>query len=119
LPSSGGMSTYATATPSAYNGARGGYSSANALCNATLAGTHVCTSEEILNTINSGGSLPPSTTLWINSGPPGYTVNANDCIGWTNSDSSSYSTIWVKLATGDGFGALEHCNNTRRYACCQ
>ncbi|MDD2680597.1 MAG: hypothetical protein PHE20_00665 [Patescibacteria group bacterium] len=119
-PTSMSASVYATSTPSSYNGNQGGYTSANAFCSATLAGTHVCTSEEILQTINGGSiSLPANTTLWINSGPPGYTVNANDCIGWTSASATSYGTVWVRLASGDGFGALNKCDGSRRYACCK
>ncbi len=119
LPS--GIASFVTSTPVAYNGSRGGYSSANALCSALVAGSHVCTAEEILQTINSGATanIPTSTTLWINNGPPGYTVNANDCIGWTDAGSTSFAPVWVKLASGDGFGALDRCNSTRRYACCK
>lgn len=119
LPS--GISSFVTSTPVAYNGSRGGYSSANALCSALVAGSHVCTAEEILNTINSGATanIPINNTLWISNGPPGYTVNANDCIGWTDAASTSFAPVWVKLASGDGFGALDRCNSTRRYACCK
>jgi hypothetical protein len=119
LPS--GISHYVTSTPVTYNGNQGGYSAVNAMCDALVTGSHVCTAEEILQTINSGNSasIPNSTTLWINNGPPGYTTNANDCIGWTNAASTSFAPVWVKLASGDGFGALERCNASRSYACCK
>jgi len=121
LSSVGGSAIYATSTPSTYNGLQSGYSGANALCAATLAGTHVCTTEEILYSINngSGSSIPVGTTLWVSNGPPAYTANANDCIGWTSSTAGNYGTVWIKLSSGDGFGSLNSCATARSYACCQ
>ena len=121
LSSINAVAIYATSTPATYAGSQSGYSGANALCAAVLAGTHVCTTGEIMNTINSGSSaaIPTGTTLWISNGPPGYTANANDCIGWTSATGSNYGAVWIKLASGDGFGSLNSCSTARSFACCQ
>jgi len=115
------FASYTTSTPVTYSGSQGGYTGGNALCNAVEAGSHVCTADEILYTINSGNSssIPANSTLWISNGPPGYTANANDCQGWTSSASIDYGAVWVKLATGDGFGALNRCNLVYKFACCK
>lgn len=109
-------------TTAAYNGNRGGYVSAHALCNAVVSGSHVCATIEILNTIRVGltNTIPVNSIgMWISNGPPGYVVNANDCIGYTSSDVSSYGATWVKGATGDGYGALRTCDKTAKFACCK
>ena len=98
-----------------------GYTGANAICDATYSGSHVCTSTEILDNINR--DVPSHLNLevpavWINNGPPAYTANANDCRGWTKTDSSFYGTIWVRQE-GDGAGALSTCNLSYKFACCK
>ena len=116
------VARFVTSTPVAYNGNQGGYTGANGKCNAVVSGSHVCTSYEILYTINSGHADDmPSPAMWISNGPPGYTVNANDCLGWnTATGSGNYASIWVKL-TGynQGYGALSACNNPNPFACCK
>ncbi len=121
LASVGGVASYSTSTPATYSGSQTGYSGANALCAATVAGTHVCTTGEIFNTINTGGgaAIPAGSTFWVSNGPPAYTANANDCMGWTSAVGSDYGTVWIKLASGDGFGSLNACNVARSFACCQ
>jgi len=58
--------------------------------------------------------------IWISSGPPGYTANANDCMGYTSAATSDYGAIWVKLsANSDGYGSLRYCNQTSPFACCR
>ncbi|MFA5131422.1 MAG: hypothetical protein WC467_03265 [Patescibacteria group bacterium] len=118
----GGLATYSTSTALTYAGNVGSYSAANALCAATVADTHVCTSEEILYTVNqgSGASIPLTSTLWINNGPPAYTANANDCIGWTSNVSTDFGAVWNRpTGYADGFGSLNRCNVARKFACCK
>lgn len=119
--SASAAAVYSASTPATYNGSQSGYSGANALCAATVTGSHVCTTGEIMNTINSGvgSTIPTGSTLWITNGPPGFTANANDCIGWTSAVSGNYGTVWIKLASGDGFGSLNGCNTPRSFACCK
>jgi len=120
----GTLGIYTGATTLAYNGARGGYAAANALCDAEFTGSHICTNGEILFSINMNQfSFPFSTTLWISNGPPGYTVNANDCNGWNDSNNTSYGPVWNRLASGEGFGTLSKCDGVamlpRQFACCK
>jgi|GEM_PF-1900217 len=123
LLTSGGLAVYSTSTPLTYQGAVGSYTAANALCAAVVTGAHVCTSEEMLNTVNKGqgGNIPVGSSLWINNGPPGYTANANDCQGWTNSATTFYGAQWNRPNSGyvDGFGSLNHCDLARKFACCK
>jgi hypothetical protein len=99
-----------------------GYVAANSLCNTASAGSHVCTPDEILNTINSGlGSRIPIAQIWIFSGPPGFTANAMDCGGRTvGLGVDNYGTTWYKSATnGEGYGSLAFCNQGYKLACCK
>jgi len=123
---SGGWSTasyFIGITSSSFNGNQGGYTSAHAKCNEAFSGSHVCNVFEILETIRSGHSadIPVNTIgIWISSGPPGYTANANDCMGYTSAATSDYGAIWVKLsANSDGYGSLRYCNQTSPFACCR
>ena len=99
-----------------------GYNGVNGLCNATYPGSHVCTSAEILNYINAGGNsnlgMDPEGQVWISNGPPAFTANANDCLGWTMAGSTSfYGTFWTR--EGDyGVGGLTTCDKTFEFACC-
>ena len=116
--------TFRGATSSTYNGNRGGYAVANGLCAAEYTGSHVCTNTEILFLINAGriASFPANTTLWISNGPPGYTVNANDCQGWTSASATDYGPVWNRLTAGEGFGSINKCDSVsgtpRKFACC-
>jgi len=106
----------------ALNGNRAGYASANTECSAAYAGAHVCTNGEILFSINSGllgANFPLNVPLWINNGPPGYTANANDCNGWASSAVGDYGALWNRVGAGDGFGSLQPCNATAKFACCK
>ncbi len=122
LISSGSSAFYSTSTPTTSLGTVGSYTAANALCSATVTSSHVCTSGEILNTITAGqaGNIPVGSTLWINNGPPAYTANANDCIGWTSSVSTDFGAVWNRPSGyADGFGSLNRCNIARKFACCK
>jgi hypothetical protein len=114
---------YVGQTAATYNGARGGYASANALCAASVSGSHVCTTSEILETIKCNqASLPTTDMAWISNGPPGYTARANDCTGWTSTSPSGativYGAIWAFDANG-GVGWVTTCNMTLKFACCK
>ena len=101
----------------ASNGEAGGYIGANGQCPAT---EHICTSEEILHTINCGRmpSPLPSGPLWISGGPPGHTSLSNDCNGWTSSASGGvYGRTWEFNAQG-GVGSQTTCSSSLPFACC-
>lgn len=101
----------------ARNGEAGGYLGANLQC---AADQHVCTSEEILHTINCG-ILPsplPAGPLWVSGGPPGHTSLSNDCNGWTSSASGGvYGRTWEFNAQG-GVGSQTTCSSSLPFACC-
>lgn len=116
-------SVYVGQTPLAYDGSRGGYDDANALCAAAFSGSHVCTTQEILETIDCNrSSLPTTGMAWILNGPPGYTARANDCRGWTSNTGSgseiAYGAIWAFDANG-GVGWVTTCNMSLKFACCK
>ncbi len=124
-PSSGWSSNsyFATITSSTYSGNNNdnpGYDQAHSLCNAQLAGSHVCSAEEILNTIRDNKPLP-SVDVWIFNGPPGYTAAANDCEARsTNSGDSKYGAYWQASTTDNikGRGLLAYCSSKLNLACC-
>jgi len=93
-------------------------------------GAHICTPDEIVNSYNHGTAgisaiftYISSPTLWINSGPPGFTANANDCQGWkydvTKAQDLSnpvFGTIWT---FGAKKGNLLLCESGKKFACCK
>lgn len=119
--SCGSSAVYVGVTGSTYNGSNGGYTAANNLCSNTegLSGSHVCTTNEMLNTIIANGTMPPNgSILWIFNGPPGYTVEANDCNGRTSISTSSYGAVW-QMSSTNGRGMITKCDNANRFACCK
>ena len=91
------------------------YYGADNTCDGAFSGSHVCTAEEILRSISCSEVGDPVRTLggeiaWINAGPPGFTSNANDCIGWTTNASSSY----VGLSMSAPSAASRRITNVRR-----
>ncbi len=111
-------------TASSYNGnitfgADTGYKAANAICNNEFPGSHICQTDEILNTINGGAISGFTGTAWIANGPPGYMANANDCIGFTNNNPTSLGPFWEFLSTNGGRGWLTNCSVTKPIACCK
>lgn len=114
---------YVGQTAGTYDGSRGGYDDADALCAATIAGSHICRTSEILETIKCNlASLPTTGLAWISNGPPGFTARANDCRGWTSNVGSgaeiAYGPIWEFTADG-GIGWVSTCNMTFKFACCK
>jgi len=109
-----------------------GYDQANALCSGgagDVANSHVCTPDEMANSYNHGtvGVSPiftynTSKMLWINSGPPGYTANSNDCNGWksinagTDPESTNYGAVWNFSTRA---GGLTPCKADKKFACCK
>ncbi len=120
----GAIPKFVGVTAAAYNGTSGshpGYNYANSLCAAAFAGSHVCTTYEMLNTINASSTMP-TVDVWVHAGPPGYTALANDCDGRRSASSAAYGTYWQMSDSGyapEGRGLLMTCNNSLQYACCQ
>ena len=111
-----GVGSYVTSTASV-TGNNTGYTGANALCAALSTGSHICSVAEVLSTINKGASMP-TANVWIASGPPGYTVNANDCNGRTDGTTNYLGVEWYR-STGNGFGGMQYCNFSMSIACCK
>ena len=106
-------------TSNSFNGSAGGYSGFNGNCSASYSGSHLCSYSELKNSIDKGVSLT-SGQFWISTGVPGYTANANDCLGWTSSDSTYLGPFWDTTATTDvGAGFLKNCANSQKGACCK
>jgi hypothetical protein len=132
-PVTGVVGMFVGATTQTYD-APADYSTVNNLCanNVTdpnLAGSHVCTPDEMMNSYNHGTSQAlvntffastGKATLWINSGPPGFAANANDCKGWTKIDSPSanrnFGRVWNFQ---DKYGNLLDCTTGKSFACCK
>lgn len=92
-----------------------------------LPAAHVCRVEEILESISCSVPGDPIrgqgidvNFAWLNGGPPGFTANANDCIGWTSNASSAYGRVWVFNDTTGGRGTQTTCNTAGlKFACCR
>jgi hypothetical protein len=102
------------------------YQTANGYCEAAHAGSHVCTPDEMINSYNHASNEAPvleyatEVTLWINNGPPGYSANANDCLGWTvvvpgSGGNPNFGTVWNFESDQ---GILKRCGTGRPFACC-
>ena len=114
--------TFVGTTTASHNGNQGGYDSANGNCASIDSGSHICTTEDILKIVNNGGSntLPTTTDgLWISNGPPGFTVNSNDCIGFSTSSNDVLGTVWIKVNSTKYFGAVRPCGLSAYFACCK
>jgi hypothetical protein len=115
------VSEFYNVTVAVYDGNMGGYVVANSNCNSEFTGTHVCTFDEIKNSIDNGnqGSFPNGVSAWCANGFPGYTANANDCYGWTSSSTSFLGPFWLFNNTRGGEGWLVSCSATHPLACCK
>jgi len=133
-----GESEYTAPSNGAFNVASD-YASVNKFCsqeglaspNLALAGSHICTSDEMVNSYNHGttGVSPvftynASKMLWINNGPPGYTSNSNDCNGWKatkpgdDPESTYYGAVW-NFSSSVKAGGLTPCKIGKKFACCK
>jgi len=101
-----------------------GYQAANAICNATFPGSHMCTSDDIINIIATRNiSYFDSLVVqglhggWIAEGAPGYTAPM-DCRGWTKDDHTYWGAVWIFESNGGGRGLLSYCDYSWPIACC-
>lgn len=116
--------TFTTTTGNITNGTLKGYPAANNICIVEVeAGSHMCSMDEILNTIsNNRNNQNFTATFRASEGAPGYLASANDCEGWTSPSSSALGSIWVGSKTHlntYGAGGLVGCNAERAIACCK
>lgn len=115
---------YHHVTTANYNGVGiGGYTAAAAKCQlggAANAGTHMCSTEELMRTIVCAAATVTGLTSsgWVNNGPPGYTANAsNDCIGWSAA-AGAFGDFWQFNVTG-GKGFATSCASSLPIICCK
>lgn len=131
-PVSGVVGQFVGESTNPYTGSAG-YATANKLCadspDPNINGSHICTPDEMENSYNHGTPAspitsytnPPSNTLWINGGPPGFTANANDCQGWIETtnpiDNPNYGVVWdFALERGE----VRPCDiPAKKFACCK
>jgi hypothetical protein len=121
-----GESTASFDASSSYSGVNGNCANGGG----DLAGSHICTPDEMANSYNHQNAQSAvvtypvtaghSATLWVNSGTPGYTANANDCQGWSAVDSPNnnmvYGTVWNFESKS---GGLLPCTTGKKFACCK
>lgn len=111
------------------DGVESGYRRANALCDAAITGSHVCSTAEILESVKCevpaivtpGTPWPADSNsdAWIQDGPPGFTAPANDCGGWKSAAPNNLGRRWRFNSTTGGDGALTTCQQYIRFACCK
>jgi cytoskeletal protein CcmA (bactofilin family) len=103
-----------------------GYQASNAICNATFPNSFLCQTDQIIVVIRdqdisyfdneSWGGVDRAG--WMAEGAPGYTANANDCLGFTSSASTNFGTFWAFYADGGGIGGLSQCGAQKKLICC-
>jgi hypothetical protein len=103
-----------------------GYEAGNEICDSNFTGTHLCSQEEVIQTIQSKNisNIPEWTgTFYISTGGGKYApadLPVNDCNGWTHGTAGSYlGSFWLPDQNGGGKGGVAHCGNTRSLACCK
>jgi len=136
-PTTGVVGMFVGESSEAYSAATNNYSLVNNLCSGTITQpdgqtvtkSHVCNQDEMMNSYNHGkaGVAPiytytGSAMLYINNGPPGYTSNSNDCVGWTRTtqgtdlQNPNYGVVWNFQADA---GGLIPCRTGKKFACCK
>jgi hypothetical protein len=107
-----------------------GYQAANDLCDTAVSGSHVCTMDEMANTIArtsdlttlSGWTAGGTTQVWVNSGAAKYApaaTPANDCVGWTDASTDAFGNFWKLNSSGGGRGGVGYCETIKAFACCK
>jgi hypothetical protein len=114
------VSTFVGVSGEGSNGSvTGGYTNVDSSCNSSFVGSHVCTAPEIIRTYVLDIATiisAPGISVWINNGPPAYTVSApNDCNGWASDTNTSFGTSWN---FGFNKGVASSCDLVQRFACC-
>jgi hypothetical protein len=111
-------------TVATFDGSQGGYSGMNALCAGEFAGTHLCSLEELLATINDKALQPEWTGFGrYSTGGSKYPLGsspADDCHGFTDNTLNYLGSFWV-FGTGyaDAFGGIVNCQQAINLACCK
>lgn len=104
------------------SGLKTGYDAANTICAAAYTGSHMCRTDEILDTIATkdiSTLFSGIADAWIAEGPPGFTADSNDCRGWTSANLAHLGPWWDFATSGGGIGYLTNCSTTKPIACCK
>ena len=100
------------------NGSLIGYNAANAICATEIPGSHFCLKSEVLKGI-ANGNASITGTYWFQNGPPGFTANADDCVGWTSNDNTFLGPFWNwDVNAQAGAGRLTNCAQLKQLMCC-
>ncbi|MBI5306404.1 hypothetical protein HZB04_02380 [Candidatus Wolfebacteria bacterium] len=105
------LGTWVGNTASSYDGNRGGYAAADALCDSNYAGSHVCSGAEFTF------GRPTVAGGWFNTfyATPSGGTNPSDCLGWTTNSGSYSASYWYSTVYIDP----SDCSIARPFACCR
>lgn len=109
-------------TPDLNFGGAAGYKAANFLCDSNFGESHLCTVDEIIDTIRTEDfSSVIGETGWVAEGAPGFTTEANDCAGYTSKVDTSLGSFWNFIDAEDSGGkaSLTACSGERKLVCCR
>ena len=109
-------------TPDLNFGGFAGYKAANFLCDSNFGDSHLCTVDEVIDTIRTEDfSSLIGETAWVTEGAPGFTVEANDCGGYTSKTATSLGSFWNFIDAEDSGGksSLTACSGERKLVCCR
>jgi len=95
-----------------------GYAGADRRCHEEISGSHMCQMFEMINSHRIKGIANFTATFRVSEGAPGFTTNANDCIGWRDETGTFLGSIWVGNNNDGGQGALVACDASRAIGCC-
>ncbi|OGL66288.1 hypothetical protein A2753_03765 [Candidatus Uhrbacteria bacterium RIFCSPHIGHO2_01_FULL_47_11] len=122
VPSTGSFASGRTNGDIAFNSVQQ-YRAANSACAAAHPGSHLCTTAEILNSINCESSTVLNSALeesWISNGAPALPAQTNDCQGWNYGVlSASFNGVAWAFGTDGGAGWARACSEIKPLACCQ
>ncbi len=109
-------------TPDLNFGGFAGYKAANFLCDSNFGDSHLCTVDEVIDTIRTQDfSALIGETGWVAEGAPGFTTEANDCAGYTSKTGTSLGAFWNFIGAEDSGGkaSLTACSGERKLVCCR
>lgn len=114
-----GTSTY-TSVGLIATGSLIGYIAANDICSFEYANGFFCRTYDMLVTIEQDdvSDWVGGGNAWMAEGPPGYTYESNDCMGWTSSSSVHLGAFWEFDDDGGGMGWLVNCAQEKPLTCC-
>ena len=105
-----------TVTSATHNGSFGGYNGMyNWIQTNGCSGYHVCSTSELFDWLQKGGSAP-SSTCWLNHPYYEETGKPQNCNSWGSSNSSYYAVVWYSSFAKP---RSQSCNLSSRVCCCK